>query len=156
MWNFHSYHTQSEVDSILDRETFTLNDLFEKGDLLLEECKKRNQKLISFITREDILRQLLGHAVLGDAPAADADPKYPKLSCDILCLSALSSEVSDAYSEHKHLVELIWSTLKDDSPPQLVSNWTRISYELLLSKSSEVLNPRLFPSSSDFFSIIFM
>jgi hypothetical protein len=48
-----------QIDSILDKEDVTLNEILEQAEVI-QECKAgQNKKLIDFLTRTDILTQLL-------------------------------------------------------------------------------------------------
>ena len=81
-WKTFGFHNVSAIDSLLDRENFTLEDLFEEEELL-SECKGQNQKLLDFILQPETLSHLMDY--LSNEPPCDVQ-KYPYLACEILCM----------------------------------------------------------------------
>jgi len=57
-WRTFSWHQVSPIETILERENFTLEDLLDE-DEILTELKSQNKNLISFFARPETLLQLV-------------------------------------------------------------------------------------------------
>ena len=53
-----SYADTSPIDSILERPEFTLEELLDE-DHIIQESKGENEKLLAFLTREEVLAKLI-------------------------------------------------------------------------------------------------
>ena len=62
-----SYADTSPIDAVLERADFTLEDLLDE-DHIIQESKGENEKLLAYLTKEDVLAQLIQCARF--APAA--------------------------------------------------------------------------------------
>ncbi|KAG9251661.1 SIT4 phosphatase-associated protein-domain-containing protein [Emericellopsis atlantica] len=61
-WRFGGYANISTIDTILDKENFTLEELLDESDLI-QELKQPNSKLIEYLREEKVLEKLLDYAV---------------------------------------------------------------------------------------------
>jgi len=61
-WRFGGYANISTIDTILDKQDFTLEDLLDEGDLI-QELKQHNTKLIEYLRDEPVLEKLLEYVV---------------------------------------------------------------------------------------------
>ncbi|CZS96365.1 related to extragenic suppressor of kinetochore protein 1 [Rhynchosporium graminicola] len=61
-WRFGGYANISAIDTILDRQEFTLEELLDESDLI-QELKQHNTKLIEFLREDKILERLLEYVV---------------------------------------------------------------------------------------------
>ena len=61
-WRFGGYANISTIDTILDKENFTLEELLDESDLI-QELKQHNTKLIEYLREDNILEKLLDYAV---------------------------------------------------------------------------------------------
>jgi hypothetical protein len=53
-----SYADTSPIDSVLERPDFTLEDLLDE-DHIIQESKGENEKLLAYLTKENVLAQLI-------------------------------------------------------------------------------------------------
>eukprot|EP00124_Ichthyophonus_hoferi_P003262 Ihof_evm4s274 gene=Ihof_evmTU4s274 len=96
-----SFHATSSIDTILDKETFTLTEVLEE-ESLLQETKSQNKKLLDYLTQSDVLEQLI-HYVINEPERGlsfavqfrlwdflkQSGPLHPLLAsfvCKILCV----------------------------------------------------------------------
>lgn len=61
-WRFGGYANISTIDSILDKENVTLEELLDESDLI-QELKSHNAKLIEYLREDKILERLLEYVV---------------------------------------------------------------------------------------------
>lgn len=74
-WRFGGYANISTIDTILDKNEFTLEELLDESDLI-QELKQHNAKLIDYLRDEPVLVNLLKYVVaprLEPVAAPDAD-----------------------------------------------------------------------------------
>ena len=57
---FWKYNTLavSHIDTLLDKPTVTLAEILEQEDII-QECKSQNKKLVDFLTKQEVLSELL-------------------------------------------------------------------------------------------------
>jgi hypothetical protein len=53
-----SYADTSPIDTLLESATFTLEDLLDE-DHVIQERKGENEKLLAYLTREDVMAKLI-------------------------------------------------------------------------------------------------
>ncbi|KAJ8066307.1 hypothetical protein OCU04_005385 [Sclerotinia nivalis] len=61
-WRFGGYANVSTIDTILDKENVTLEELLDESDLI-QELKQHNSKLIEYLREDKILARLLEYVV---------------------------------------------------------------------------------------------
>lgn len=74
-WRFGGYANISTIDTILDKNEFTLEELLDESDLI-QELKQHNAKLIDYLRDEPVLVNLLKYVVaprLEPVAAPDAE-----------------------------------------------------------------------------------
>lgn len=136
-WGRFPFHTTSAVDSILNRQHFTLEDLLEEDDIV-QETKSQNKKLIEFLVQQTTLEKLFDYLV-SEPEETDfrRNSKYPLLACEILC-----SEVwilYEAICNDEPLLERLFSFLSRDFPTPTVSCYASRFAGVLLQKRMNVL-----------------
>ncbi|OCF31525.1 SIT4-associating protein/190 [Kwoniella heveanensis BCC8398] len=110
LWRF-GFASSSTLDALLTREVPpTIEELLDEQDIL-NECKAQNNKLVSYLAREDSVKSLLQWVIAGldelDQAALDADTE---------CLSqALSSP--DLYPSYRAPQPLVIPGTGPNSPP---------------------------------------
>jgi len=135
-WRF-GFHRSSRIDEILARESFTLEEVLGENDVL-QECKAEKKELMDFLTRDDILKQLL-HYVTVDPPT-DMDEKvrfkYPSLAAEVL--SSAFWGMVDALCTPTNL-EQLWSIVNTSGPihPLIGSFFLKIFTVLAMKKPDE-------------------
>ncbi|KAL0284072.1 UNVERIFIED_CONTAM: Serine/threonine-protein phosphatase 6 regulatory subunit [Sesamum angustifolium] len=71
-WKLTALSTSSPVESVLDKENFTLEELLDEEEII-QECKALNSRLINFLRDRAQVEQLLQYIV--EEPLEDADSK---------------------------------------------------------------------------------
>ena len=78
---------------MLDKPSFTLEELLDKGDFFISECKNQNQKLMAFLLQEEPLQKLVGY-VIGVYEEEEVEDEeetnqsrlnYARTCCEVLC-----------------------------------------------------------------------
>lgn len=129
------------METILDRESFTLEELLDEEETL-QEVKSQNKKLLDFITQPPTLLKLFEYITIDSNE--DADPKrrfkYPYLACEILCAETIWS-ITEAIYRDEALLDLLFSFLDQPPPlnPLLASYTSRVAQSLLSRRTSETL-----------------
>jgi len=115
-WRTFGFTTISPVETILDRDHYTLEELLDEEELL-QETKAQNKKLIPFLTKTETLEKLIHF--ISTEPEDIADPrrrlKYPFLSCEVLCSEVW--RISESIYENPFLLDKLYGFL--DLPPPL-------------------------------------
>ncbi|KAK3386046.1 SIT4 phosphatase-associated protein-domain-containing protein [Podospora didyma] len=61
-WRFGGYASVSTIDTILEKDNFSLEDLLDESDLI-QELKSHNAKLIEYLREDKVLEKLLDYVV---------------------------------------------------------------------------------------------
>lgn len=139
-WKTFGFHTVSAIDTLLEGEDYTLEQLLDEEEIL-QETKAQNKKLIDFLVEPDTLKKLVEYVT--QEPEDDADSKrkykYPFLACEILASEVWA--ICDAFYQHQNLLEELYGFLSKDPPlnPMLVSYTCRVAGVLLQKKVSETI-----------------
>tara|TARA_R110002050_G_scaffold256568_7_gene395553 strand:+ start:1139 stop:1564 length:426 start_codon:yes stop_codon:yes gene_type:complete len=138
-WRTFGFHTVSAVENILERDSFTLEELLDE-DELLQECKSQNQKLLDYLLQTETLEKLLFYLTTEPEPDAESKTrqKYPYLACEILCLEVW--EICEAIYDNTKLLDQLWAFLDQPPPlsPKTASYVCRVAGVLLQRKIAEV------------------
>ncbi|KAL4539753.1 hypothetical protein Ndes2526A_g02772 [Nannochloris sp. 'desiccata'] len=139
-WRVSGLNTASPVDSILDKEEYTLEELLDE-DELIQECKSLNSRLTTFLKQKESVEKLVTYLV-EDAPS-DADAKrqfkYPFAACEIFCC-----EVEGVYNtllENDELLDRLFGLLDQQRPlnTMLAGYFARVVGSLLLRRSADLM-----------------
>ncbi|KAI8998266.1 SIT4 phosphatase-associated protein-domain-containing protein [Gaertneriomyces semiglobifer] len=135
-WRF-GFHSASAIDALLDKEGLTLSELLEE-DELLQECKSHNSKLIEYLAKPEILKELLGYITAEDLDENRAF-KYPYLACEIFSCEIFS--ICEVIVANNELLEDFWKVLDRDAPlnPLTASYFSKVNGVLLQKKLPEML-----------------
>jgi serine/threonine-protein phosphatase 6 regulatory subunit 3 len=139
-WRTFGFHTVSAVETILDKESFTLEELLDEEEIL-QEVKSQNKKLLEFITLPPTLLKLFEYITIESAE--DADPKrrfkYPFLSCEILCSEIWT--ITESIYRDESLLDVLFAYLDQSPPlnPLLASYTSRVAQAMLSRRTSETL-----------------
>jgi hypothetical protein len=81
----------SPIETILDSEEFTLQQLLDEDDLI-QECKQLNKKLIDFLALPEQVEALINYVVSEVAPESDDKTKfiYPYKASEV-CVHSMNS-----------------------------------------------------------------
>ncbi|KAK0610178.1 SIT4 phosphatase-associated protein-domain-containing protein [Bombardia bombarda] len=61
-WRFGGYANISTIDTILEKENFTLEELLDEADLI-QELKQHNAKLVEYLRDQNVLEKLLKYVI---------------------------------------------------------------------------------------------
>ncbi|KAL1920839.1 uncharacterized protein VTP21DRAFT_11474 [Calcarisporiella thermophila] len=136
-WRF-GFHSPSAVDTLLDKEDVTLEELMDEDDLL-QECKTHNAKLIEYIRDPAILSRLLDYIINDDLEDRQRF-KYPYIACEIFACEL--TPILDALLENKDLLIEFWKFLDRPSPLNSLqsSYFNRVISVMLSKKTGEMLD----------------
>eukprot|EP00752_Nemacystus_decipiens_P007482 g6684.t1 len=86
IWSSAGFAFVSPINDILDKESFTLEEILAQ-DEVLQEVKSLNIKLVDFLSKESSIREMI--AYLAEPPPEGAPDnrvfKFPYMSCEIIC-----------------------------------------------------------------------
>ncbi|KAL6766307.1 hypothetical protein ACKKBG_A35495 [Auxenochlorella protothecoides x Auxenochlorella symbiontica] len=116
-WRVTGLSQASPVDSILDKDNYTLEELLDE-DELIQECKSLNNRLIIFLKQRSSVEALLRFLV--EVPDEEEDDpkrrfKYPFAACEVFCCEV--EGIFQTLLEDEVLMDLLFSLLA--SPPPL-------------------------------------
>jgi len=139
-WKTFGFHTVSAIDTLLESEDFTLEQLLDEEEIL-QETKAQNKKLIDFLIEPETLKKLVVYVT--QEPEDDSDTKrkykYPFLACEILASEVWA--LCDAFYQHQNLLDDLYGFLARDPPlnPMLASYTCRVAGVLLQKKVAETI-----------------
>ncbi|KAJ3416750.1 hypothetical protein HDV05_000124 [Chytridiales sp. JEL 0842] len=110
-WRF-AFQQGSAIDTILEKETVTLDEILEEEDLL-QECKSHNAKLIEFLCKEENITQLLKFITADDLEEAKRF-KYPYLASEIISCEIIA--IAEAILRTDGLLTSFWSFVEKPAP----------------------------------------
>ncbi|KAK8584624.1 hypothetical protein V6N13_138581 [Hibiscus sabdariffa] len=135
-WRMAGLSTASPVETILDKENFTLQELLDE-DEIIQECKALNGRLINFLREKAQVEQLLRYIVV--EPPEDADSnrtfKFPFISCELFTCEV--DIILKTLVEDEELMNLLFSFLDSNhsqSTP-LAGYFSKVVICLLLRKT---------------------
>nr|XP_027187148.1 serine/threonine-protein phosphatase 6 regulatory subunit 3 isoform X2 [Cicer arietinum] len=110
-WRMAGLSTASPVETILDRENFTLEELLDE-DEIIQECKALNSRLINFLSGKSQVEQLIRY-IVEEAPE-DAEKKrtfkFPFIACEIFTCEV--DNILKTLVEDEELMNLLFSFLE--------------------------------------------
>ncbi|KAI8378892.1 SIT4 phosphatase-associated protein-domain-containing protein [Choanephora cucurbitarum] len=110
----------STLDTLLDKEDVTLEEVLEEEDLL-QEAKSMNPKLVEFLSKMDHVKALLNYIVATDLEEAKRF-KYPFLASEIIACE-IQPIIDAIVMDHKdELLLPFWSYLDQPAPPRRKAN----------------------------------
>ncbi|XP_029650351.1 serine/threonine-protein phosphatase 6 regulatory subunit 3 isoform X3 [Octopus sinensis] len=146
-WKFNLASTH--IDSLLEKEDVTLQELLDEDDIL-QECKARHKKLIDFLIRPDNLREMVN--MVTEEPSEDIEEKqryrYPNTCCEVLTCDV--TQINDCLTGDSVYINKLYGFLEMKGPlnPLLASFVSKV-IGLLTVKKSEMIFKYL-KSKSDF------
>ncbi|KAK9155173.1 hypothetical protein Sjap_002653 [Stephania japonica] len=110
-WHIAGLSSASPVDTILDKDNFTLEDLLDE-DEIIQECKALNGRLINFLRERVQVEQLL-RFIVEEAPE-DSEKKrtfkFPFIACEIFTCEV--DVILKTLVEDEELMNLLFSFLE--------------------------------------------
>ncbi|KAK8496172.1 hypothetical protein V6N13_052118 [Hibiscus sabdariffa] len=140
-WKLTSLSASSPVESILDKENFTLEELLDEEEII-QECKALNSRLINFLRDRAQVEQLLRYVV--EEPPEDADSKrvfkFPFIACEIFTCEI--DVILKTLVEEEELMNLLFSFLEPNRShgALLAGYFSKVVVCLILRKTVPVMN----------------
>ncbi|GMH01415.1 hypothetical protein Nepgr_003254 [Nepenthes gracilis] len=140
-WRMAGLSTASPVETILDKENFTLEELLDE-DEIIQECKALNSRLINFLRERPQVQQLI-HYIVEEAPE-DTEKrrtfKFPFISCEIFTCEV--DIILKTLVEDDELMNLLFSFLEPNrSHSTLLSGYfSKVVICLLLRKTVPLMH----------------
>lgn len=139
-WRMAGLCTTSPVESLLDKDVFTLEELLDE-DELIQECKSLNARLINFLRGKSQIQQLVRYVV--EEPPEGADNKrafkFPFIACEIFTCEI--EVIVKTMVEDEELMGLLFSFLDSDHPhgALLAGYFSKVVICLLLRKTAAMM-----------------
>ncbi|KHG05028.1 Serine/threonine-protein phosphatase 6 regulatory subunit 3 [Gossypium arboreum] len=136
-----TYPSHDFVDSILDKENFTLEELLDEEEII-QECKALNSRLINFLRDRAQVEQLLQYIV--EEPPEDADNKrsfkFPFIACEIFTCEI--DVILRTLAEEEELMNLLFSFLEPNRlhSALLAGYFSKVVVCLMLRKTVPLMN----------------
>ncbi|XP_022874816.1 serine/threonine-protein phosphatase 6 regulatory subunit 3-like [Olea europaea var. sylvestris] len=140
-WKLTALSASSPVESVLDKENFTLEELLDEEEII-QECKSLNSRLINFLRDRAQVEQLLRY-IVEECPE-DADSKrmfkYPFIACEVFTCEI--DVIFKTLVEEEELMDLLFSFLEPNRPHSalLAGYFSKIVICLMLRKTVPLMN----------------
>jgi len=131
--------TTSPVETLLGKENYTLEELFDEEEII-QECKALNNRLINFLRVRPKVEQMLRYIV--EQPSEDADNrrtfKFPFIAYEIFACEI--DAIFKTLVEDEELMDLLFSFLEHDrSHSTLLAGYFSKVVVCLLRRKTESL-----------------
>ncbi|XP_042482545.1 serine/threonine-protein phosphatase 6 regulatory subunit 2-like [Macadamia integrifolia] len=140
-WRMSALSASSPVESVLDKENFTLEELLDEEEVI-QECKALNSRLINFLRDRAQVEQLL-HYIVDEAPE-DAESKrafkFPFIACEIITCEI--DVILKTLVEEEELMNLLFSFVEPSRPHStlLAGYFSKVVVCLMLRKTLPLMN----------------
>ncbi|CAO2165336.1 unnamed protein product [Urochloa humidicola] len=140
-WRMTGLSAASPVDTILDKENFTLEELLDE-DEIIQECKALNTRLINFLRDKAQVEQLLRYVV--EEVPEDSEKKrsfkFPFIACEIFTCEI--DVILRTLVEDEELMDLLFSFVKPDHPhgTLLSGYFSKVVICLMLRKTAPLMS----------------
>ncbi|KAL6967252.1 hypothetical protein U1Q18_033056 [Sarracenia purpurea var. burkii] len=140
-WKLPVLSASSPVESLLDRENFTLEELLDEEEII-QECKALNSRLINFLRDRAQVELLLRYIV--EEPPEDAESKrifkFPFIACEIFTCEI--DVIFKTLVEEEELMNLLFSFLDPNRPhgALLAGYFSKVVICLMLRKTVPLMN----------------
>ncbi|XP_076764338.1 phosphatase 6 regulatory subunit 1-like protein fmt [Xylocopa sonorina] len=121
-----NYVSSPNIEALLNKEDVTLHELMDEEDIL-QECKSQNKKLIEYLTRSDVMEELI--MLTTKEPSADIEErwryKYPNVACELLTCDV--PVLNEKLAGNEALLAKLYSFIDTDQPlnPLLASFFSK-------------------------------
>eukprot|EP00268_Persea_americana_P004482 TRINITY_DN1142_c0_g1_i1.p1 TRINITY_DN1142_c0_g1~~TRINITY_DN1142_c0_g1_i1.p1 ORF type:complete len:859 (-),score=207.16 TRINITY_DN1142_c0_g1_i1:383-2959(-) len=135
-WRMTALSASSPVESVLDKDEFTLEELLDEEEII-QECKALNSRLINFLRDGAQVEQLLRYIV--EEPPEDAESKrtfkFPFVACEIFTCEI--DVILKTLVEDEELMDLLFSFLEPSRPHStlLAGYFSKVVVCLMLRKT---------------------
>ncbi|KAF8114139.1 hypothetical protein N665_0041s0028 [Sinapis alba] len=140
-WKLTALSAASPVESILDKEDFTLEELLDEEDII-QECRALNSRLINFLRERAQVKQLLRFIVEESPEDADSKRafKFPFISSEVLTCEI--DVILKTLVEDEELMNLLFSFLEPNRfhSVMLAGYFSKVVICLMLRKTVPLMN----------------
>ncbi|KFK43112.1 hypothetical protein AALP_AA1G081700, partial [Arabis alpina] len=140
-WKLTSLSASSPVETILDKENFTLEELLDEEEII-QECRALNSRLINFLRDRAQVEQLLRYIVEESPDDADSKRafKFPFISCEIFTCEI--DVILKTLVEDEELMDLLFSFLEPNRPHSalLAGYFSKVVICLMIRKTAALMN----------------
>ncbi|XP_011313946.1 serine/threonine-protein phosphatase 6 regulatory subunit 3 isoform X2 [Fopius arisanus] len=132
------YALSPHIEALLNKEDITLHELMDQEEIVAE-CKSQNKKLVDFLTKPEVIEELV--TLTTKEPSNDVDErwryKYPNVACELLTCNVPTLNEKLAGSEA--LLAKLYTFIDTDKclNPLLASFFSKIIGVLLIRKSDQ-------------------
>ncbi|CBI16320.3 unnamed protein product, partial [Vitis vinifera] len=140
-WKLTALSTSSPVESVLDKENFTLEELLDEEEII-QECKALNSRLINFLRDRAQVELLLRYIV--EEPPEDTENKrafkFPFIACEIFTCEI--DVIFKTLVEEDELMDLLFSFLEPNRPHStlLAGYFSKVVVCLMLRRTVSLMN----------------
>lgn len=140
-WKLTALSASSPVESVLDKENFTLEELLDEEEII-QECKALNSRLINFLRERSQVEQLLRYIV--EEPPQDADSKqifkFPFIACEIFTCEI--DVILKTLVEEEELMNMLFSFLDPNRPHSALQAgyFSKLVICLMVRKTVSLMN----------------
>ncbi|KAL9353858.1 hypothetical protein Peur_051828 [Populus x canadensis] len=140
-WKLTALSTSSPVESLLDKDNFTLEELLDEEEII-QECKALNTRLINFLRDRAQVEQLLRYII--KEPSEDAESKlafkFPFIACEIFTCEI--DVILKTLVEEEELMNLLFSFLEPNRSHSalLAGYFSKVVVCLMLRKTVPLMN----------------
>lgn len=129
----------SETDSLLEKEDCTLSEVLDSEDVL-QECKGLNEKLLDFLSREDILRSIVSLVTSEPDESIEETERYRHSNVACSLLTCGSDLLVDCVVRNDALLDKLFAFLDSESPQNclVASFFSRVAADLFAKRPLEL------------------
>jgi len=138
-WKYNSLAV-SHLDTLLDKQTVTLAEILEQEDII-QECKSQNKKLVEYLTKQEILAELLD--LILQEPPADLEErlrfKLPNIASEVITCDV--PQINEKLSSDAGLLDKMYAFLEAPPPlnPLLTSFFSKAFGVLITRRPEQVI-----------------
>jgi serine/threonine-protein phosphatase 6 regulatory subunit 3 len=139
-WRVAGLSTTSPVESVLDKDGYTLEELLDEEEII-QECKALNSRLINFLRGKAQVRSLLCFVI--EEPPENAENKrafkFPFIACEIFTCDV--EVIFKTLVEDDALMNFLFSFLEPGRPhgTLLAGYFSKVVVSLLHRKTTPVM-----------------
>ncbi|XP_066937938.1 serine/threonine-protein phosphatase 6 regulatory subunit 3 isoform X12 [Macrobrachium rosenbergii] len=139
-WKY-NFGSSAHIETLLQKDDVTLYELMDEAELL-QECKAQNKNLIDFLTKAEVLDELV--CLVVNEPAVDGELqmrfKYANLAAELL--TADVPAIINKLVASANLLDILYKFLENTKPlnPLLASFFSKVLGMLVQRRSEQVLD----------------
>lgn len=153
-WNNPTTYQPCNIDNILAKDEFTLEELLEEEDVL-QESRSHNLELNQYLSQEDTFNRMLEYVITepSGSPEDMNRFKYPNVASEILTADSCPEIYEQLCNEE--ILNKIWGMLDQAAPlnPLTASYFTKLN-TYILSKNQDLMFNYLKSNEKHLFNMI--